>query len=144
MIIRITAQTLPAIQTRLRNLPQDGSWEVVIREKTQARTIPQNARMWADLLDTITEQAMVEGKRYPREVWHDYLKRTFLPELDDPEIARKVREGYRKWHDTPDGGRQLVGSTTKLTKYGMSQYMQEVEAWAATDLGVIFYIREAA
>lgn len=141
MIIPVTKDSVSIIGARVKNLPMDGTWEVDIRAVTKQRSKPQNARMWADLVTTITDQAMVDGRKYKQEVWHEYLKKAFLPEMDDEEIARKVKPGYRKWDIGPDGEKILIGSTTKLTTFGMTQYMQEIEAWAATELGVMFVYR---
>ena len=49
----------------------------------------------------------------------------------------QVKEGYRKYEETPDGKRILIGSTQKLTKHGFSLYMEQIYAYGA-DLGVRF------
>lgn len=123
----------------IRNLPvrEEKPLEVVIREETKARGLDQNALYWAGPLADIAEQAFIVGKQYSSEVWHEYFKREYLPDLDDDELPLMVKEGYRKWDYLPNGERVLVGSTTQLTKYGFTAYLQQVEAHGA-ELGVMF------
>lgn len=114
--------------------PRDGSVEVVIREPVKARGLDANAAMWAGPLKDIAEQAYVEGKAYPAEIWHEHYKLLYLPDEFDPELCL---EGYVKWGYGPFGDRFLIGSTTQLTKKGFSQYLQQVEADGAS-MGVLF------
>lgn len=136
--IVLTLQTKPIISTVIDNLPADGSMEIEIQPRTEARSTSQNAKQWADVLAQISSQAWVAGKQYSPEVWHEHLKRLFLPDSHDPDLTRNE---YEKWAELPDGSLKCVGSTTKLTKKGFSQYMTQVESYASQDLGVIFYIR---
>lgn len=113
--------------------------EGVIREPVRARKLDQNALMWVGPLKDLAEQAWVQGRTYSPEVWHEHMKRTYLPEDDDPELSRLVKnpETWRKWDITPGGERVLAGSTTDLTVYGMSQYLEQLYAFGA-GLGVMF------
>lgn len=124
----------------VQNLPLDGSMECCIRPVRKVRSLPQNALMWAARLKDISQQAWVDGRQFSEEVWHEHLKREYLPEGDEEDLGKLVKdpEKYRKWAILPSGERDLVGSTTQLTKYGFSQYMMQVEAWAAQELGVRF------
>lgn len=121
-----------------KNLPLDGTIEVVIRLAQKKRSSAQNDLMWVRLTE-ISEQAWVSGLRYSPEVWHEHYKRQYLPEMIDLELDRRVKnpEKYRKWTRTPGGERVLVGSTTDLTKWGMLEYMTQVEADGA-GMGVMF------
>ena len=120
----------------LRNLPVDGSVEIVIRKASKVRSPDQNSAMWAGPLRDIEEQAWVSGKQFKADVWHEHFKREFLPEGDEEDFDRLVKLGYRKWDYTPKGDRVLVGSTTQLTMRGMAQYMTKLEAYAQQELGV--------
>jgi hypothetical protein len=111
--------------------------EVVIREQVKARKPDQNSAMWSGPLKDIAEQAYVNGRTYSADVWHEFLKREYLPEEFDAEICK---EGYRKWSMTPKGERVLVGSTTQLTIKGFALYLQQVEAYGAS-LGVMFTVK---
>ncbi len=128
----------------LLNAPLDSAkpLEFLLREEVRARKPDQNALYWAGPLRDIAAQGYVGGRTYTAEVWHEHFKREFLPESYDPELCK--REDYRKWDYTPGGERILVGSTTDLTVRGFSLYLTQVEAYAATELGVVFHVRAAA
>ena len=108
--------------------------EVIIREEQKGRSLSANALMWAGPLNDIANQAWVHGKQYSALIWHEYFKEKFLPDFPDP---KQVKEGYKKYEETPDGRRVLVGSTNKLTKYGFNLYIENIYAYGA-DLGVRF------
>ena len=113
--------------------------EVLAREPVKARKLDQQALMWVGPLADIAEQAWVDGRQFSAEVWHQHFKQSFLPETTDPELARLVKDAdnWRKWDYLPTGERVLVGSTTDLTVYGFSQYLEQVFAYGAS-LGVMF------
>lgn len=130
----------------LRHLPvrKEKPLEVVIREEKPTRGLDANALMWAGPLKDIAEQAWVGGRQYTVEVWHEAMKRFYLPEESDEGYERMVKDGYRKWDFLPTTGDPvLVGSTTQLTKFGFSVYLQKIEAHGAS-LGVMFTERRAA
>jgi len=126
------------------NLPFEPQMEVVIRPVTKARSLDANALYWVRLGE-IAEQAWVQGRQYLPEVWAEYFKRAFLPDesiYGAEELQRRVKDidRYRKWDIAPDGSRLLTGSTTQLTAFGFSEYLQQVEAYGAS-LGVQFSAR---
>ena len=120
----------------IKNAPIDNEHpiEVVIREEQKGRSLSANALMWAGPLNDIAKQAWVHGRQYSALIWHEYFKEKFLPDFPDP---KQVKEGYKKYEETPDGRRVLVGSTNKLTKYGFNLYIENIYAYGA-DLGVRF------
>jgi len=120
----------------IQNAPIDTErpLEVIIREEQKGRSLSANALMWAGPLNDIASQAWVHGKQYSDLIWHEYFKEKFLPDFPDPT---QVKEGYRKYEETPDGRRVLIGSTQKLTKHGFSLYMEQIYAYGA-ELGVRF------
>ena len=124
----------------VENLPIDFAkpLEVVIREEKKARKLDQNALYWAGPLRDIAEQAWVRGRQYSADVWHEHLKREFLPEPDRADCDDShIKEGFAKWATTPGGDFVLVGSTTGLTVRGMAAYLEQVYAYGAS-LGVQF------
>lgn len=141
-IVLLTERNRTAALLRVQALPvgNDPVLEVVIRERKDRRTLDQNAAMWAGPLKDLADQAWVNGRQFSPEVWHEHAKREFLPEDDDPDLALLVRnpETYCKWAYTPAGDRVLVGSTTRLTKRGMGEYLDQVFAMGA-ELGVLFH-----
>ena len=120
----------------IQNAPIDSDkpLEVIIREEQKGRSLSANALMWAGPLNDIASQAWVHGKQYSALIWHEYFKEKFLPDFPD---LTQVKEGYRKYEETPDGKRILIGSTQKLTKHGFSLYMEQIYAYGA-ELGVRF------
>lgn len=89
--------------------------------KLQKRTSKQNRRYWGSgVLSQIAAQALVNGRFYSAEIWHEQFKRQFL----GVEVL-------------PSG--QFIGlSSTKLTTAEFCEFSDKVEAYAATDLGVHF------
>lgn len=113
--------------------------EVVFREPVKVRGMDQNALYWVGPLANIAEQAWIGGRQYSAEVLHEHFKGAYLPEDNDPDLAELVKdpETWKKWDFTPAGDRICIGSTTKLTKRGFSQYLEQVHAFGA-GLGVLF------
>lgn len=120
----------------ISNAPLDDKrpLELVLREEVKARKPDQNALMFAGPIRDIAAQAWLDGRQFSDVVWHEYLKRAFLPEEFDPELCL---EGYVKWDVDPVGNPVMVGSTTKLTVRGFSQHLEQVFAFGAS-LGVEF------
>jgi len=108
--------------------------EIIIREEQKGRSLSANALMWAGPLNDIANQAWVHGRQYSALIWHEYFKEKFLPDFPD---LTQVKEGYRKYEETPDGKRILIGSTQKLTKHGFNLYIENIYAYGA-DLKVRF------
>jgi len=99
----------------------NGETRWILTLSTKKRTSPQNRRYWGrGVLSQISEQAKVGGQQYSAEAWHELAKRKFLgvTELPDGSIVGK--------------------SSTNLTTTEFSDYCSQVEAWAATELGVTF------
>jgi hypothetical protein len=105
----------------LSNVMQAGGrW--VLTVSRMKRTKKQNKRYWGGgVLKQIAEQAVVNGKQFSADVWHEFAKRKFLGVIE-----------------LPDGGVVSV-SSTNLTTEEFSDYCSKVEAWAASELGVVFY-----
>lgn len=129
------------IETIIANAPidPDNPIEIVVREETKQRKLDQNALMWVNQLADIAEQAYVEGRTYSAEVWHEHFKEQWLPEDDDPELIRLVKDvaNYHKWSIGPSGKRILTGSTTQLSIRGFALYLQQVELHGES-MGVMF------
>ena len=98
------------------------------------RSSQQNALHWV-LLTTIEEQAWVGGRQFDVETWNEHMKRELLPE----ETAR----GVKKWRHLPDGSRTLSMSTSDLDVTEMTDYLDQLQAKAVTELGVMFEVSHA-
>ena len=116
--------------------------EVVGRQKTKVRTPDQNALMWSGPL-TDMAQSWINGRQYSEKVWHEYFKSSFLPVNGDPELNRKVKnpETYRKWASDISRNRLMVASTTDLTTFGFSEYLEQIYAFGG-EHGVLFTTTE--
>lgn len=102
-------------------------------EHEEDRTVQQNRFYWGPCLKEISEQARIEGQRWTAEAWHELFKRTFLGyEIKKVRVAGKKR---------PVVIRRLR-STTGLKVRPMGKYLDELQAFAATDLGVQFSVRK--
>lgn len=100
---------------------QDGK-RLVLTCKPRKRTKPQNARYWSTgVLSQISAQAVVSGRLFSPETWHEQFKRQFIGVIE-----------------LPNG--QVVGkSSADLTTAEFSEFCTRVEAYATTELDVIFY-----
>lgn len=97
-----------------------GRWVLTITRRK--RTKRQNKRYWGrGVLAQIAEQAVVHGRMYPAKIWHEQFKRTFIgvDELPDGSVVGK--------------------SSTGLSTVEFSAFCDQVEAFAASELGVTFY-----
>ena len=113
----IKAQVFPFLSQVLQ-----GGHRWVLTISKRKRTKPQNARYWGKgVLAQIAAQAVVNGRLYSAETWHEQFKRDFI--------------GF---DELPNG--QIVGKSSKdLSTTEFSEFCTAVEAFAATELGVTFY-----
>ncbi len=112
----IKAQLFPFLQTVLQ-----GGHRWVLTVSKRKRTKPQNRRYWGrGVLSQIAEQATINGQKFSAEAWHEQFKRMFIGIVE-----------------LPNG--QVVGkSSAALGKRKFADFCSEVEAYAATELGVFF------
>lgn len=113
----IKGQLFPFLHAVLQG---SGRW--VLTVKRRKRTTKQNRRYWGNgVLAQIAQQAVVNGKQYSTETWHEMFKRMFIgvEELPDGSVIGK--------------------SSAKLTTAEFSDFCAQVEAYAASELGVTFY-----
>lgn len=104
-----------------------GGHRWVLTITPRKRTKPQNRRYWGKgVLAQIAAQAAPNGRLYSAETWHEQFKRMFIgvEELPSGEVIGK--------------------SSTALSTVEFSDFCSQVEAYAASELGVTFYELEAA
>ncbi len=100
-----------------------GLLRIIVSEDERTRNSAQNSRYWK-LLSVIAESAWIDGQQFSKDVWHEHLTRLYLP-LHEVIL--------------PTGEIVLIrATTTKLTVPDFSEYMDKIEAYAATELGVEF------
>lgn len=100
-----------------------------VEEVEDERTLKQNSFYWGAMLRDVSEQAIIDGQRYTKDMWHEYGKREFLP-----RVIKRVRVAGRK---NPVVTR-TIGSTKGLSVRKMSVYLEKFMAFAVTDLNVRF------
>jgi hypothetical protein len=93
--------------------------QITITEEKTKRSLDQNRMYWS-CLRTISDTGWIHGQQFTSEAWHHYLRLKFLPCLDGPD------------------GLVIPSTTTTLTVDEMTEYINQVQAWAATELGVEF------
>lgn len=97
---------------------------VLVTSEEQKRNSDSNRYYWGCVLRCISEQAWVDGKQFDKDVWHEYYARKF-------GICEEVT--------LPNG--ELVTrrkSTADMTVGEFSTYINQVQANAASELGVEF------
>ena len=113
----IKAQLFPFLKQWL----SDGR-QLVLTCKLRTRTTKQNKRYWSrGVLAQIAEQAVVGGRQFSAEIWHEQFKRQFIGVEELPN------------------GSVIGKSSTKLTTTEFCDFCDAVEAYACTELGVTFY-----
>lgn len=115
---------------RARDLIADGKEvRILAAEAEDDRSVRQNRFYWGAVLREISEQAKINGERWAPDAWHQWAKREYLGYAFVREtVAGRKRKVVRK----------ELRSTTKLSVKRMSEYLDKVMAFAATDLGVVF------
>lgn len=98
---------------------------VIVTSRSPDRLDSQIAYYFGVLLKAISEQAFVEGRRHDKLIWDRHYRLKFLP--------------YETMRNPLTGEQFIVAHELKRGKIGikrMTQYLHEVEADAATELGV--------
>lgn len=112
----IKGQLFPFLQSVLQG---GAGWVLSVARKK--RTKAQNRRYWGGgVLKQIAEQAVINGKTYPAEVWHEQFKRQFIGVIELPN------------------GEVIGKSSRDLNTKEFCDFSDQVEAFAATELGVRF------
>ncbi|MFM0630748.1 recombinase [Paraburkholderia xenovorans] len=99
---------------------------VIITEEETDRLDEQIRYYFGVVVKTIAEQAWIEGRQFSKEAWHEELAKMFLP-------TREIT--------TPSGELVLKRSSIargQISLKRMTKFTKDVEAYASTDLGVVF------
>jgi hypothetical protein len=108
---------------------QERYLQIVVSEYKASRSNEQNAYMWVGVLEPTAEQCWSGGARFKAEVWNEYFKELYLPEVN--------AKGMDKWMMLPNGSRRLMMSTSDLNHDEMTLYLHQISAHAASELGVL-------
>ena len=98
----------------LCSLLRDGVYVLSIKRKTEPRTVSQNALMW------MWFKCMEESTGSEKQDWHDYYCAKFL--------MREANFGRKRF--------SVVGGTSTLNTVQMTDFMNKVQADAATEWGI--------
>lgn len=102
---------------------------VTVEPEEDDKTVQQNRFYWGVILMQISEQARIGGHQYTVDAWHELFKRQHLPRVKKTcYVAGKKRPVVSI----------TIGTTKGLGVRKMSDYIEKVIAFAATDLGVRF------
>lgn len=94
-------------------------WVLIVTRRK--RSGQQNRRYWGNgVLAQVARQAVVGGRKYDAEHWHEFFKQQFIG-VDELPLGRVVAK-----------------SSTGLTTAEFCDFSDAVEAYAATELGVRF------
>lgn len=114
------------LQREARSSAAAGSpLRVTVSQREEGVQDGQTKHYWGHILKDIAAQVVVDGKRFPAPVWHEHFAMRFLP-------MKEVQGPY--------GPMQVRSSTGKgqISKRDMAEYIRQVEAHAASELGVRF------
>lgn len=100
---------------------------VRVYEYKPSRSGDQNALMWV-WLEQIAQQYAPGGQCFAAEAWNIEMKRQLLPE--------ETASGIPKWVVLPSGEREIFMSTTDLNVGEMTEYLNRLQALAASEFGV--------
>ena len=102
---------------------------VTLQPEEDAKTIQQGKFLWGVVYREMSEQAQIGGQKYSAEAWHELCKRQFLP-----RVSKRVRVAGKPRPVVIT----TIGTTQGLSVRKMSAYIEQVMAFAQTDLGVKF------
>lgn len=97
---------------------------VIVTAEERQRNAQQNRFYWGAVLKAVSEQAWVEGRQFDKDVWHEYFARKYgvMDELTLPDGEIITR---RK-------------STSQMSVGEFSAFLNDVQAYATSELGVEF------
>lgn len=98
---------------------QEKPLQIQVSEYRSKRTLDQNAKIHA-VLQEIAEKAWVDGRQYDAETWKEWFRRRLIGTRELP------------------GGGEVGVSTTTLSIEACAKFIDQMEAIAATELGIEF------
>lgn len=113
---------------------------VTLDEEEDSLTLRQLRFIHGPILQQISEQVVVNGVRFARDVWKQHLKDLFIPDRWEMVKAPFVRDA-KTGHWRPSKRkvpRKVEKSLKSLTGRARSDFIDQVLAHAATEWGVEF------
>lgn len=114
-------------------------WRLIFGEDLEDLTVKQRGFLHACIFPQVAEQVRVEGVRYTADIWKEFYRKLFLPDVFklkkvprwDPALCALVQPKRATPH------RQRV-STEDLNIRQYSEHIDRVIAHATTEFGVVF------
>lgn len=100
----------------LRTCP-NGEWVLKLEKPKNTRSNSQNALLWVWMEVMSKEWAEATDDHYTKEQWKEFFARKFIPVTG------------------PDG-QTVGGSTSGLTPEQMTEFLNKIQAYAATEWGI--------
>jgi len=97
---------------------------IIVTSEERKRNAEQNKFYWGVILRDIADNAWVNSRQFDKDVWHEHFARQFGVS-EDIELPNGETVTRRK-------------STTQMSVGEFSTYMTQVQAYAASTLGVEF------
>ena len=110
----------------LNNIDLTHPWEVTIKPYRKRRSLSQNALYWKWLEEVVAEVSNYTG--HAKDEIHAFFKEKFCP-AQTIEINGEI---------------VVHRTTTRLTPAEMKEYMDQVYAFATTELGLVLPLPEEA
>lgn len=113
---------------------------VELSEEGDTLTLRQLRFIHGPILKQISEQVVVNGVRYTRDVWKKHLKELFIPDRWEMVQAPFVRDAKTgRWRPSKRKvPHKVEKSLTQLRNQQRSEFIDAVLAHAATEWGVQF------
>jgi hypothetical protein len=108
----LNANNVNFVCDQIRNLNPNKEWAIDVREKSAKRTLPQNSLYW--------KWVSILGNElgYHKEEMHEVLMAMFLTPKKIRDLSGNTIEKY---------------STSKLNTQEMTEYMEALARWAASE-----------
>lgn len=98
---------------------------LILTTAEQKRRAEQNAFYWSAVIAAIADQAWVNRRKFDKDVWHEHVAGMFCPKVECTNPITGEVFSRRK-------------STTEMGVKEFARYVEQVQAYAASELGVVF------
>lgn len=115
----LTEHTRQMIVDTIMHTAADGSMQVIIRPTKSKRSIAQNSLLHSWFREIADGYELSHGERHAPDIWKQYLKRLFLGQEAITVLGNKM---------------VAMRQTSKLSVKEMTEFMEAVDRWAATEL----------
>lgn len=133
---KIAVRNRPLLE-RWASMERDGEYTVVIERQHATRSLDQNAVYFAGFVKPLADEF-----GWTTNDMHEYLKRRFLPQHRRKE--KRLDMVNRKTGEVIDSMYLDLSTTTTLNKVEFSEYLRDIQVWAAEHGVTVGSNRESA